>query len=302
MSEAPIDDPLAKIVISSGTTDAAGALLQDYEGLLRRELPGAVFIISPELQRVNQLFADWDEVLGSLVSEEEKLDAYRYYLMSEYGVVRGVMKPVTALPPDVSRFHQQLYVYGTSTEFNKRIVSTCTLASTINAILALGIEMGDTDDSERDILDFLSTNSDSDLGYRDGNMSTVAIPEIVTNFLRRSKYRKPVRAEAAVITPARVLLGLVNGETFVYGSGHARAIVGYSIVGKDDKVIEDGKIQRGEMLFHIVDPLDVRRIPNKYTVSEFVFGSLKKGLPGLNHAENIGARILRTDLSEVKTS
>lgn len=230
----------------------------------------------------------YDKLPGIDQSQQDGL--YREIFIKKWNLLNGCIRKGTVNPLSES-FHRQGFVASAAKEFGGKRISSCVIASTLNALAALGFELGDKPKLEKEVLVHLSRlYQDGKVSYNTTSLDLgVGTAMTIIDYLRAdSELHLSATATSDHLKPEGIMEGLLEGSAFVYASGgHARAIVGF---------IEDAE----NIKLLIVNPLSQKPQAKAYSIEQVVNG--EGDLPPISLTTSEFVRIVRTDRNAVDMS
>ena len=95
----------------------------------------------------------YDKLPGIDQSQQDGL--YREIFIKKWNLLSGCIRKGTVNPLSES-FHRQGFVASVAKEFGGKRISSCVIASTLNALVGLGFELGNKTNLEKEVLTYLS--------------------------------------------------------------------------------------------------------------------------------------------------
>lgn len=230
----------------------------------------------------------YDKLPGINQSQQDGL--YREIFIKKWNLLSSHIRKGDINPSSES-FHRQGFVASTAKEFNDKRISSCVIASTLNALTGLGFELGNKSKLEKEVLVHLSRL------YQAGRVSYntisldlgVGTAMTIIDYLRAdSELHLSAVAKPDHLKPEGIMEGLLEGSDFIYAAGgHARAIVGITEEVESIKLL-------------IVDPLSQKPQAKAYSIEQIINGGGEFPPISLTTSEFI--RIVRTDRDAVDMS
>lgn len=225
-----------------------------------------------------------------VIDQSQQDGLYREIFIKKWNLLSGCIRKGTVNPLSES-FHRQGFAASAAKEFDGKRISSCVIASTLNALVGLGFELGNKTNLEKEVLTYLSGL------YQQGKISYNATSldlgtgtaMAIIDYLRAdSELHLSATATPDHLKPEGIMEGLLEGSSFVYSAGgHARAIVG---------IIEEAE----SIKLLIVDPLSQTPQAKAYSIEQVVNGGGE--LPPINLTTSEFIRIIRTDRNAIDIS
>lgn len=230
----------------------------------------------------------YDKLPGIDQSQQDGL--YREIFIKKWNLLSGCIRKGTVNPLSES-FHRQGFVASVAKEFGGKRISSCVIASTLNALVGLGFELGNKTNLEKEVLTYLSgLYQQGKIPYNATSLDLgTGTAMAVVDYLRAdNELHIAATAKPDHLKPEGVMEALLEGSASVYASGgHARAIVGITEEAENIKLL-------------IVDPLSQKPLAKAYSIEEVVNGG--GDLPPINLTTSEFIRIIKTDRNAVDMS
>lgn len=240
----------------------------------------------PEISGLTKQY--YDKLPGINQSQQDKL--YRETFITKWNLLNSSIRKDTVSPLSES-FHQQSFVASVAKEFGGKRISSCVIASTLNALAGLGFELGDKSKLEKEVLTHLfGLYQQGKISYNAASLDLgVGTTMAIVDYLRAdSELHLSATAKSDYLNPEGIMEGLLEGSNFIYSAGgHARAIVGITEEAENIKLL-------------IVDPLSQKPQTKSYSIEEVVNGG--GDLPPISLTISEFIRIIRTDKNAVDMS